>query len=233
MTRAHAPISTIQPLTPRAASRSAVRLRSVTCAIAVAFVLLATGSAWADSHGDEAPPSTPPPGTLGPEGMVPEEGAVASAPGDTTAEGAVPLEAVGHVPGPGEGVYGDPPNFATGDPETRGWAYDTEYFFALTRGLKTDTDLGTVGQRWVRPWTLTMDVVTLPTAALAGLSGRPPAEEAAVESEAESAAEPVSESSTEPESTDTPTEAPSEGAEPMSDESAEPEAAGSETPPSA
>ena len=154
------------------ARRLAIALVLGLCGLAVS-----TG-AYADSHiAVEAETSaeaaaSPPPGTLGPQGVVPQEGVVEAG------EGKMPLEPIGHVPGPGEGVYGDPPNTGgTENPEGRGWAYDTDYFFAMTRGLKTDTDLGPTGQRWVRPWTLTFDVVTLPTAALAGLSGRAPAED--------------------------------------------------------
>lgn len=148
-------------------------------------LLLASSAALAESEPLDAPlpeegSVAAPPGTLGPEGMVPMARA---------GDGSVEPEQIGHVPGPDEGVYGDPPNSGIGHPEERGWAYDDGYFFALTRGLETDTDLGPGARRWVRPLTLTFDVVTLPTAALAGLSGRAP------ETQPESA--PTSESSAE------------------------------------
>ena len=140
--------------------------------------------------------ASPPPGTLGPEGVVPAEGMPAD--GESP-----PAQRIGHVPGPSEGVYGDPPvTGGTVDPEARGWAYDTGYFFYLTRGLKDGTDLGPVGRRWVRPWTVTFDVVTLPTAALAGLSGRAPAQDEPEHAE-EATDEPAA-----PEAGDTPAEAP-------------------------
>lgn len=138
--------------------------------------LLLAPAALADSAAMDGPPPsedpayTAPPGTLGPEGMVPAEGASGTA--------AQP-EQIGHVPGPDEGVYGDPPNSGSGNPADRGWAYDDRYFFALTKGLETDTDLGPTARRWVSPLTLTFDVLTLPTAALAGLSGREPETEPA------------------------------------------------------
>ncbi len=158
-------------------------------AIAAIFASCAFGvasAATADDH--TAPPpdvemkdgveaigtddGTPPPGTLNAEGVVPMN---VSGDGAPRVPGQGPIEPIGHVPGPDEGVYGDPPNTGgTVNPETRGWAYDPGYFFAMTKGLATDTDLSPTGIRWVRPWTLTFDVVTLPTAALAGLSGRAP-----------------------------------------------------------
>ena len=93
------------------------------------------------------------------------------------AAGATPIEPIGDVPGPRDGVYGDPPNTGgTEDPEKRAWRYDTDYFFVLTRSLERDTDLSASGRRWVVPWTVLFDVATLPTAALAGLSGRGPDE---------------------------------------------------------
>jgi hypothetical protein len=146
--------------------------RAVATGVGVLALLVVGQSALADGHlaSERSGDANPPPRVLSPEGMVPAEGARAS--------GASPApETIGHVPGPAEGVYGDPPN--TGgvrDPERRGWAYDTDYFFALTRGLKDDTDLGKVAIRWIRPLTITFDVATLPTAALAGLAGRAPAD---------------------------------------------------------
>jgi hypothetical protein len=118
----------------------------------------------------------PQPGMLGAEGVVPKDGGPSD--DDVAMRTGGPIEPIGHVPGPDEGVYGDPPNTGgTVNPETRGWAYDEGYFFALTRGLGSDTDLSPVGRRWVRPWTLVFDVATLPTAALAGLSGKAPAQD--------------------------------------------------------
>lgn len=142
-------------------------------ALALALSVLIASASFADSHESAAPlPADPevgttaaPPGTLGPDGMVPEKSQAGAAPES---------EQIGHVPGPGEGVYGDPPNSGTGDPEGRPWSYDPTYLFALTHGLKTDTDLSPRARRWVSPLTITFDVVTLPTAALAGLSGRAP-----------------------------------------------------------
>lgn len=160
--------------------RPALPLRRLLCLGWVcASILAVTSPVLADDHivseasGENV---TPPPGTLSSEGIVPGEGFEAPTTSGGT-EGAPPIEPIGHVPGPGEGVYGDPPNVATGDPETRAWAYDSDYFFAMTRGLETDTDLGEVGRRWVRPLTFTFDVITLPTAAMAGLSGKPPVED--------------------------------------------------------
>jgi len=234
MTRAHAPSSTIESTIRRVPGRSTVRLRCVACVLTVVLSVLGATSAWADSHMDEEAPPTPPPGTLGPDGIVPVEGATEPTAAEMAAEGeggTPALEAIGHVPGPGEGVYGDPPNSATGNPETRGWAYDTDYFFAMTRGLKTDTDLGPVSQRWVQPWTFTFDVATLPTAALAGLSGRPPVDEATDEATDASTGEATDEvaageDASTSESTDMPADAPETGTEPM------PEATPEEAPPS-
>jgi len=147
-------------------------------------LLLAPATFAADAAMDGPPPSedpanAAPPGTLGPDGMVPAEGAAGSA---------SEPEQIGHVPGPDEGVYGDPPNSGSGNPAERGWAYDDRYFFALTRGLETDTDLGPTARRWVSPLTLTFDVITLPTAALAGLSGREPERETETASDPDAAA---------------------------------------------
>ena len=168
------------------AALSPTRRIGLFCVASVFSMLLALAApALADHHSDSegspdasadpSAPAAPPPGTLSSEGIVPHSAAVAGAGGDVDSK--PPMEEIGHVPGANEGVYGDPPNSGSGDPEQRGWAYDTDYFFALTRGLEPDTDLSAVGIRWVRPLTVTMDVVTLPTAALAGLSGRAPAEE--------------------------------------------------------
>lgn len=146
--------------------------------LALVLPLLIASASFADDHGSqEALPADPdvgttaaPPGTLGPDGMVPE----------TSQAGGQPKgEEIGHIPGPDEGVYGDPPNSGTGDPEGRPWSYDPTYFFALTHGLQADTDLGPRARRWVSPLTFTMDVITLPTAALAGLSGRAPQDDEA------------------------------------------------------
>jgi hypothetical protein len=56
------------------------------------------------------------------------------------------------------------------DVPTKDWAYETDYFFGLTRGLSeerltsTEKGLAMVG-------TITYDVISLPGAALAGLFG--------------------------------------------------------------
>ncbi len=192
--------------------RSEIR-RAIEAAALCALLMAFAGPALADSHLGMAEPesdATPPPGTLGREGVVPTEGAAQA--GEPGAPGEMPLEPIGHVPGPAEGVYGDPPNTGgTINPETRGWAYDPGYFFAMTRGLESNTDLSRVGRRWVSPWTLTFDVVTLPTAALAGLSGRAPAKDdpsrgdsAAHDDDAEPAAEDLPDSGAD---VTTPTEA--------------------------
>lgn len=64
----------------------------------------------------------------------------------------------------------DPARYPQLDVPTKPWAYDTIYFFALTRGLDEER-LSTWGRRASMVGTVPLDVVGLPTAALAGLFG--------------------------------------------------------------
>jgi len=161
------------------------------CAPATVLALLAlvalTSAAMAESAPDSSDPtdaaqSAPvvPPGTLGAEGVVPERGEEA---------GPASAEAIGHVPGPNEGVYGDPPNSGVGNPDDRSWAYDSSFFFGLTRGLPEATDLDKSGRRWVSSLTIPFDLVTLPTAAIAGLYGRAPEPESESSDDASAASD--------------------------------------------
>ena len=152
--------------------------------LALLALVALTSAAMAETAPDTPAPTDPtdaaqsapvvPPGTLGAEGVVPEPGEEASP---------ASAEAIGHVPGPNEGVYGDPPNSGVGNPDDRSWAYDSSFFFGLTRGLPEATDLDKSGRRWVSSLTIPFDLVTLPTAAFAGLYGRAPEPEPEPESE--------------------------------------------------
>ncbi len=51
-----------------------------------------------------------------------------------------------------------------------GWRYDTDYFFGLTRGLP-ESGLRPRCRPYVVPFTIVLDLVTLPGAALSGLFG--------------------------------------------------------------
>jgi hypothetical protein len=64
----------------------------------------------------------------------------------------------------------DPDRYPRLDVPTKPWAYDTAYFFQLTRGLGDEVK-STWGRRASMVGTVPIDVVGLPTAALAGLFG--------------------------------------------------------------
>jgi hypothetical protein len=64
----------------------------------------------------------------------------------------------------------NPTRYPQMDVPTKPWAYDTSYFFGLTRGLD-DEPLSTWCRRASMVGTVPVDVVGLPTAALAGLFG--------------------------------------------------------------
>ena len=173
---------------PHAPYRARIAHLALASALAT---LLHAGGALADGHvatvdsmpkpSEDAAPQAPP-GAIVSEGVVPA---------DEHAGEEVSREPIGHVPGPGEGVYGDPPNSGVGHPEDRPWAYDTRYFFALTRELPTATDLSENGRRWVSAVTIPLDVLTLPTAALAGLSGRSPEAETVQHADASAPPQPA------------------------------------------
>jgi hypothetical protein len=73
-------------------------------------------------------------------------------------------------PTDGPPLAGDPEHYPSLDVPTRPWAYDTGYFFALTRGLE-DERLSTWERRASMAGTVPLDVMGLPTAAIAGLFG--------------------------------------------------------------
>lgn len=64
----------------------------------------------------------------------------------------------------------DPRRYPELDVPTKPWAYDTTYLFGLTRGLD-DLRLSPWGRRASMVGTVPVDVVSLPTAAIAGLFG--------------------------------------------------------------
>jgi hypothetical protein len=65
----------------------------------------------------------------------------------------------------------DPERYPTLDVPGVPWAYDTHYFFALTRGLEEAGVKSRVARSSAMVGTVVMDIVTLPGAALAGLYG--------------------------------------------------------------
>lgn len=64
----------------------------------------------------------------------------------------------------------DPSRYPRLDVPTKPWAYDTSYFFALTRGLEGE-QLATWCRRASLVGTVPIDVFGLPAAALSGLFG--------------------------------------------------------------
>jgi hypothetical protein len=70
----------------------------------------------------------------------------------------------------GPPLAGDPEHYPSLDVPSKPWAYDTGYFFALTRGLDEER-LSTWERRASMAGTVPLDVVGLPTAAIAGLFG--------------------------------------------------------------
>jgi hypothetical protein len=71
---------------------------------------------------------------------------------------------------PVEPTAHDPEHYPSLEVRTKPWEYDTSYFFALTRGLDEETD-STWGHRASMAGTVPLDLVCLPTAAIAGLFG--------------------------------------------------------------
>lgn len=65
----------------------------------------------------------------------------------------------------------DPDRYPSLDVPTESWAYETDYYFALTRGLTYAGVESRVARGFAMLGTVPMDIVTLPGAMLAGLWG--------------------------------------------------------------
>jgi hypothetical protein len=133
--------------------------------LAVIMIAGSTAPAWGETQ-----PMTAAPG----EGVTSTPGAAAP-----TAPAAAPTESMfARDPNAGVSADANAVDWATRDPAryprldvpTKPWAYDTSYFFALTRGLDEE-GLPTWCQRASMVGTVPIDVVGLPAAALSGLFG--------------------------------------------------------------
>ena len=98
--------------------------------------------------------------------------------GSETTPAATSETPVAPAPSEGAAVYETNPPEPAGDPEryprldvpTKPWAYDTRYFFQLTRGL-VEENLAPWCRRASMVGTVPLDVAVLPAAAVAGLFG--------------------------------------------------------------
>lgn len=129
------------------------------------------GMASADEHAPESGSA----GTMEAGAAGTTEAGAAVQTGQETFEAGepgVPTRVAVTEPGPSDGppAAGDPEHYPSLDVPTKPWAYDTGHFFALTRGLE-DERLSTWERRASMAGTIPLDVVGLPTAAIAGLFG--------------------------------------------------------------
>jgi hypothetical protein len=100
--------------------------------------------------------------------------AAASADSHEPSADAIPTGASPESPSASEEAFPppDPNRYPSLDVPTVPWAYDTDYYFALTRGLERDAGVtNDVARGFAMVGTVIMDLVTLPGAALAGLFG--------------------------------------------------------------
>jgi len=89
---------------------------------------------------------------------------------DTAAPGSAPAMTADETASTPTPASSETDPYPSLDVPTKPWAYDTGYFFALTRGLEEE-GLSTWQRGASMVGTVPVDVVCLPTAALAGLFG--------------------------------------------------------------
>lgn len=152
-------------------------IRTIVVTTGTGLVMLGlVGTAAADAQADPATTSA----EAAAPGITAESAMTASGPGmeaeaaDVARGKPGPIEEHVAVVAPDDASHyaaaNDPSRYPYLDVPTKPWAYDTAYFFGVTRGLQ-DEDLPKWGEWASMAGTIPLDVVGLPTAALAGLFG--------------------------------------------------------------
>jgi len=142
-------------------------------ALAVLFCAVALGSAsaaesesaaMADAAPTSTEPSTPAAEATSDAAVDPGDGSVPAPAPEASAMGSDPS-----APTSGTSLPESEPTTSGGPYEP--WHYNTDYFFGLTRGLWEEEGVSPVLRPVVMIFTLPLDIVILPAAALAGLFG--------------------------------------------------------------